>query len=189
MAVSLTRRPVRDRIVREAEGYLDLLQAGGDKWEPSLAVRDTLAERTLDTLLRLNDEDRHDPHVLYLQGLAYRTMQRYGEAVVPLEEAAELSPDDIHVWLALGWCYKRLSRLPDAIESLNSALAAEPTEAIIHYNLACYWSLLDQPELAAEHLANSFVLDPHYRNLVATEHDFDPIRHHPAFREVTSVIV
>ena len=43
--------------------------------------------------------------------------------------------------LALGWCYKRTNRLAQAIDSLERALREHPDEALLHYNLACYWSL------------------------------------------------
>ena len=46
----------------------------------------------------------------------------------------------LSLWLALGWCYKRIGRIDLAIESLEEALSIEPNDALIHYNLACYWS-------------------------------------------------
>jgi Flp pilus assembly protein TadD len=148
MAVSVARRRVRDRVIREAEGYLELLSVGAELWELDRGPRDRLAQRILQTLLGLEDRERHKPYALYLQGLAYRTMEQYDDAIVPLEEAAELDPDDIHVWLALGWCYKRSGQLAQAIEALNKALVVDPSQAIIHYNLACYWSLAGSADLA-----------------------------------------
>ena len=55
--------------------------------------------------------------------------------------ACRAEPQHVHIWLALGWCYKRNGRIDLAIESLEEALAAEPNDALVHYNLACYWSL------------------------------------------------
>ncbi|MCH5374670.1 MAG: tetratricopeptide repeat protein, partial [Planctomycetes bacterium] len=100
-----------------------------------------------------------------------------------------LEPDNIHVWLALGWCYKRIGRLDRAIESLEEALAVDPSGAIIHYNLACYWSLAGNVEVSLAYLTNAFEIDRSFRDLVYDEVDFDPIREHPAFRELTSVVV
>jgi hypothetical protein len=39
------------------------------------------------------------------------------------------------------------------------------------------------------YLTRALELDPSYRDLVADEHDFDPIRGHPGFQELTGVIV
>ena len=103
--------------------------------------------------------------------------------------AAELEPQNTAHWLALGWCQKRIGRIDLAIAALEEALAADPEQAIIHYNLACYWALLKNVPLAVEYLARAFDIDPNYRDLVKEERDFDGIRHHPGFRAVTKVIV
>lgn len=189
MAVSTYRRLVRDRILREAEGYLELLMACPARLELAPAVRDRVALRALDALQQLDAADRHTAYGRYLQGLAYRSMERYDEAIPPLRDAAELDSDDTHALLALGWCYKRIGSLELAIEALQDALAVDENQAIIHYNLACYWSLAGNAERALEHLAISLQIDPKYRELIDRESDFDAIRQHPDFRELTSVIV
>ena len=43
--------------------------------------------------------------------------------------------------MALGWCFKRVGQLDEAIGALEHAIAVDPSEAVLHYNLACYWSL------------------------------------------------
>lgn len=175
--------------IREAEGYLELANGLTEQWPVSAAPRDRLAQRAIDTLAPLPIAGGLQTQILYLQGLAYRTMHRYAEAVPHLKAAAELDPENIAIWLALGWCYKRTDHLPDAIHSLESALEADRQEAIVHYNLACYWSLAGNPEQAIRYLAQSFDIDPNYRELVAAEADFDPIRDLPGFQELLSVIV
>jgi len=189
MAVSTLRRVVRDRILREAEGYLELLMAGPSKWDLQPAVRDPVAERALDALGRLDESDQRSAYVLYLQGLAYRAMERYHDAILPLRESADQDPEDSHALLALGWCYKRIGSLTFAIQALQEALAVDENQAIVHYNLACYWSLAGNAEIALDHLATALDIDPKYRDLAAEENDFDAIRQHPEFRELTSVIV
>ena len=77
-----------------------------------------------------------------------------------LKAAAELDPENISVWLALGWCYKRVDHLDNAIQSLENALSADRQEAIIHYNLACYWSLAGNADRAIRYLSQSFDIDP-----------------------------
>jgi len=189
MAVSTYRRLVRNRIIREAEGYLELLMACPSRLELEPASRDRVAQRALDALQRLDESERHTAYVRYLQGLAYRSMDRYHDAIPPLRDSAELDPEDTHALLALGWCYKRIGRLNLAIEALQEALAVDENQAIVHYNLACYWSLAGNPAVALEHLATSLQIDPKYRELAELERDFDPIRHHPEFRDLTSVAV
>ena len=91
--------------------------------------------------------------------------------------------------MALGWCYKRIGRIDLAIEALEQARSQDPQQAIIHYNLACYWSLAGNAATALQYLAQSFSMDPQFRQLAEHEPDFDPIRSDPGFQSLTSIIV
>ena len=179
----------RKRAFREAEGYLDLATVYDDRWPLAPAVRDQLAQRTLDVLAALGDSADTSSRALFLKGQAMLVMERYADATVPLSAATEIASYDVHTWLALGWCYKRMGRLDLAIQSLEEALAVEPDRAIVHYNLACYWSLAKNSKLAISYLANAFDIDPNYRDLVDAETDFDNIRDHRDFMALTAVIV
>ncbi len=98
-------------------------------------------------------------------------------------------PGDMHVRLALAWCYKRTGRLEYAIESLEDAVRNEPLEAILHYNLACYWSLAGDRRCALRCLSRALDLDGNYLDLVPYEADFDVLRDDPEFQMLTSLIV
>lgn len=179
----------RQQLLREAEGYLDLATAFSDRWGLDETLRDRLAQRALRQLAMAKKIRGNKSDVLYLEGEALRTQQRWTEAAEPLAAALREDAAGIHVHLALAWCYKRIDRLDLAIQTLEDALTVDPTEAIVHYNLACYWSLAGNVRLALNYLTEAFDLDPDYRELVAQEEDFDPIRHEPAFQTLTSVIV
>jgi tetratricopeptide (TPR) repeat protein len=116
-----------------------------------------------------------------LHGEALRALGRHGEALRFLEFAAAIRPDDIGVALALGWCYKRTHRLAQAIDALRRARDAHPEVALLHYNLACYWSLAASPRQALDALAEALRLDEDFRARIKDEPDFDPIRNEPDF--------
>jgi tetratricopeptide (TPR) repeat protein len=156
------------KIQREAEGYLEL----------------GMARQALGALGRLGDPTALDAHSLYLWGEALRELERYEEALVPLERAAEIVPDQIPIWIALGWCYKRIGRLDLAIESLETAVAIEPSTALLHYNLACYWSLAGNKERLLQSLSRTLSIDADFRKLIDDEPDFDPFRSDPDFRSL-----
>jgi tetratricopeptide (TPR) repeat protein len=156
----------RTKIQREAEGYLEL----------------GMPQHALDALAGLGDPAAFDPHTLYLWGEALRATERYPEAIVPLGQAAEAVPENVDVWFALGWCYKRTGRVDLAIDSLEKALAIAPNEALVHFNLACYWSLAGNHPRALEYLSRALTIDPHYRQLIDDEPDFDPLRCDPEFQ-------
>ena len=89
-------------------------------------------------------------------------------------------PENIHIWLALAWCYKRTDELARAIDALEQALEVDPTEALLLYNLACYWSLSGDASQSVDYLAKAFELDANYRELVElicekTGADFDEV--------------
>jgi len=180
----------RQQQLREVEGYLDLLTALSERWPLTPEVRDRLAQRALDTLDLIEAES--DENLLldvhYLRGETLRAMTRFSEAIVSLHLAAELSPGNVHTQLALGWCYKRTARLDLAIEALENGLIESPDEAILHYNLACYWSLAGNKRIALEFLSNAIDIDSTFRGHMADESDFDPIRDLPEFRAITNAI-
>jgi tetratricopeptide (TPR) repeat protein len=178
----------RQQLLREAEGYLELITAFSDQWPIHPESRRRLAMRCLETLEGMAvGEQQAD--VLLLRGQAYRILEQHQEAVEIFRAAVELDSENIHIWLALGWCYKRTGRLDLAIESLEEALCIDSAEGIIHLNLACYWSLARNAKLAVAYLGRALELDPNYRERVDHEADFNPIRNHPEFLALTSVIV
>ncbi len=178
----------RQQILREAEGYLELIGLF-EEWEPPASIRQRLAQRSLDMLDRLAERNAPNPHTFLLRGLALRSAERFGEAVGPLQAAVVGDPSMIEAWLALGWCFKRCGRLTSAIEALKEALVVDPEQAILHYNLACYWSLAGNVSFSLQHLERALALDPEFRARTEREHDFDPIRNDPGFQSLTSVIV
>ena len=157
-----------DRIKRQlnaAEGYLAL----------------NLPERALEILQGRAEWATMQFEASFLTGETLRELGRYREALKPLEVAASLRPGDIGVAIALGWCYKRTQRLAQAIDSLARALRDHPDEPLLHYNLACYWSLANNPRKAVESLGTALALAPDIRSMIGGESDFDAIRGNPDF--------
>ncbi len=150
----------------EAEGYLML----------------DLPKRSLQILESRPDWLNMQFEACLLKGEALRHLNRFREALRPLEVAAALRPTDTSVALALGWCYKRTNRLAQAIDSLERALSAHPHDALLHYNLACYWSLAGNSAKALHELALALELNADLRALIQNEADFQPLRGNPAFR-------
>ncbi len=127
-------------------------------------------------------------HACYLLGETLRELERYEEALLPLERSADLIPDDIHVLLALGWCYKRTGQLGKAIAALEKAVRIDSSEAVLHYNLACYWSLARNRMLALRFLSRALEIDANYRDMIPEEADFDSLRSDPEFIALSGAI-
>lgn len=186
--VSGYSRVRRQQLVQEAEGYIDLAMCMADRWTLDDGHRSRLAKRSITTLDLLDPEQLDHPRVLYLRGQAFRLMHRFQDALPPLQRASELEPDNIHINLAIGWCFKRIGRVDLAIQTLEEAIEVRGDEGILHYNLACYWSLARNLGLALSHLSIAFDLEPSYRDMAIHEEDFDGLRDHPEFMILTGVI-
>ena len=189
--MSTINRLQRQQLVREAEGYLDLALVFGDQWPLPAEIRDCLAARALASINQLDQcaSLAQSPQVQLIKGQAFRMLDRFKDAIIPLTAAAEGDPQNIDTWLALGWCYKRTGRLDLAIESLEEALDLEPGSAIVNYNLACYWCLARNKRQTLAYLSQALSLDSSFRNLVESEHDFDPLRADSDFQALTSITV
>ena len=165
-------KPTYDRIKRqlgEAEGYLMLNMPG----------------KALEILEGRSDWATMQFEASLLTGEAFRVLGRFRDALKPLEVAASLRPGDIGVAIALGWCYKRTHRLAQAIDALGRAVQHNPEEALLHYNLSCYWSLAGNAAKSLDELAAALDLDPDLRALIAKESDFDALRGNPDFERLT----
>ncbi len=162
-----------DGVIRQAEGYLEL----------------GLPQQAVEVLQRREALVRESGRASYLLGESLRETERHVEAIAPLKQAAKLLPADMHARLALAWCYKRTDHLDLAIDALEQAVKHSPGEAILHYNLACYWSLTDEHRRALGSLGHAITIDENYLDLVPYETDFDAIRDDIEFQVLTSVIV
>jgi tetratricopeptide (TPR) repeat protein len=178
----------QQQLLREAEGYLELISFFPEQITLDPPHRVCLTDRALDCLRQVHGHWSERAKLLYLKGQAYRISDRLDRAVEALERSYLLDSRNIQTCLALGWCYKRLKRLDDAIESLRSALVIDPNSALAHYNLACYFSLAGRVKPAVHHLAAALEIDGSFRDSIAGETDFDPIRDDPAFVEAISQV-
>ncbi|MBN1394204.1 MAG: tetratricopeptide repeat protein [Pirellulales bacterium] len=156
------------KIRREAEGYLEL----------------GMPQHALRALGRLGDPAAFDAEALCLWGESLQESGRYFEALLPLQRAARIVPGNIRVHLALGWCYKRTGRLDLAVAALKKSLHANPGEALLHYNLSCYFSLAGLRRKALEHLHRALAIQPNFHRLIDEEADFDPLRSDPEFQAI-----
>ncbi|HAN99695.1 MAG TPA: hypothetical protein DCQ98_20730 [Planctomycetaceae bacterium] len=179
----------RQQLMRQAEGYLELCLAGDEWGGATTAVRDRLVDRGLECLEELEPKPSIRAHLFRLRGQLLRVAERFDMAVDVLRQAVAAAPGDLSLYVSLGWCYKRLNRLDLAIEILEQATDFEDKTGIIHYNLACYWALAGHVTVSIRHLAQAFEIDAELRDLVANESDFDPIREHPDFQSLMTVIV
>ncbi len=97
-------------LINEASGYLEL----------------GLPKRALACLDRIDNAGPLEGPAQYLRGAALSALERYNEAVVPLQAAALLVPAEAakQIWLTVSECYRHAGRSDLAIQSLANARGA-----------------------------------------------------------------
>jgi len=162
----------RDKQVAAAEGYFML-----GMFTHALASLDKIA-----------DHDGAAFTLNYLRGNALRNLERHDEALVALERAFDEKPDDVDLLMAMAWCYKRTNQLPRAITCMEQAYRIKPKEAVILYNLSCYWSLAGNKTQSLSWLGRALRMDNDLRQLIDEETDFDQLRNDPDFQMILDAI-
>jgi len=178
----------RQILLRRAVGYLELGALLVDPETGPVPSAERLLKRALAELTLLPADVRQGGPASLIEGETLRSLGRWEAALAPLHRATEVNPSGIEAWLGLGWCLKRLGRLPEAIRSLEAGLDASPREPVLHYNLACYHSLVGNVASAIDYLRRAIAIDDRFRDLTGTERDFDPIRSDPRFQAATHLI-
>ena len=90
--------------------------------------------------------------------------------------------------MAMAWCYKRTNQLPRAITSMEQAYRIAPKQAVILYNLSCYWSLAGNKTQSLSWLGRALRMDKALRQLIDQETDFDSLRHDPDFQMLIGMV-
>ena len=156
------------RWLSEAEGYLEL------------GLLAPAMER-----LRLAESSGHCPfECALLHGGWHREKNDYLAAIPFFEKALKVRPGDIPATVGLGWSLKRVGKVELAAEAYEQALKHHPKEGLLHYNLACYRSLMNQSKEALRALDKALKIDNQFRELARHEEDFAFIRDLPQFQKV-----
>lgn len=162
----------REKLLGAAEGYLTL----------------GMHAHALASLDEIERSGEADFELHFLRGEVLRALERHDEALATFHRAFEEKPNDVGLLMAMAWCYKRTKQLPQAITSMEQAYRLSPKEAVILYNLSCYWSLAGNKTQSLSWLGRALRLDRKLRRLIDDETDFDPLRHDPDFQLVIGTV-
>lgn len=102
------------------------------------------------------------------------------------EDLLKEKPNYVEALIALGDDYTKRGRYKDGLKIDQRLSELKPDDPVIHYNLACSYSLLKESHLCLEALEKAINLG--YRDLAFMEEDPDLefIRKDPRYRELLS---
>ena len=111
-----------------------------------------------------------DQEILFLEGLVRRD-----ESYV---EALQVLGDD----------YTRRGRFADGLKIDQRLCKLRPDSALIHYNLACSYSLTRQLDLAVETLEKSLSLGYRDFRWMSQDPDLENLREHPGYKRIQAKV-
>jgi tetratricopeptide (TPR) repeat protein len=75
-------------------------------------------------------------------------------------------------------------RIAESLQIERRIIRLRPHDALAHYNLACSYALLKQPDLAIATLRNALELGYHDFRYIHQDRDLDSVRKDPRFRKL-----
>jgi tetratricopeptide (TPR) repeat protein len=151
-----------------ASGYLDLKMYAD-------------ALREADAALALEPDQ---PQAIAIKSAILWHSNRLSEAEPFVARLAELNPRDPAIWINLAYIRRRTQSLDAAVETLQHAFTANPSDALAHFNMACYRAVQQRPEEALGLLRAALALDPKLKELAVAEQDFTSLRSLPEFQQL-----
>ena len=145
------------------------LQLADDEYQPGLATLDRYLTETKST----------KPDDLVLKGQALYQMERYQEAIAPLKQAVDSSPEPKDSWVQLLMaCYAESKQNAEAIALAEKLAAKNPADKKAQMNLATVYAQADQMDKAAAVLeklrgAGQLSDEREYRQLYITYANMD----------------
>ena len=86
---------------------------------------------------------------------------------------AESYPDQSGGWMHWAFALREMDQIEEAKDVALRGLELHPDYAILHYNLACYLSLLGQFEPAKKHLNRACVAEERFKQSATEDSDLD----------------
>ena len=102
------------------------------------------------------------------------------------EDLLKENPDFVDALIALGDAYTKKGRYKEGLEIDKRLVRLKPQEPIIHYNLACSYSLLKMSDVCLQTLERAIHLGYREFGFMEKDPDLNFIRKDPRYRNLLS---
>lgn len=147
------------RLLLPAAGFLELGLAAD-------------AVEELDALPRAVQNRRE---VLALRVSAHCAAEEWGKMRRIAATLVDRWPEEASHWISHAFATRRCHDIAEAEAILLEAAVRHPSEAMIHYNLACYAAQTDRPAEALERLRRAMKIEPKVKDLALADPDLLPL--------------
>ncbi len=102
------------------------------------------------------------------------------------EDLLKENPDFLDALIALGDAYTKSGRYREGLEIDRRLAKLKPDDPVIHYNLACSYSLLKMSDLSLEALEKAIHLGYQEFDFMEQDPDLEFIRKDPRYKKLLS---
>lgn len=128
-----------------------------------------------DELEAIGWDDRLKPEVLAVRCELYLTAQKWDMAADIACSLAGSHPEEAEWWVHWAYALREDGKVAEAKAVALRGLERHPDEAILHFNLACYLSLLGELDEAKVELRRSIELDRSFQKVAADDPDLEAV--------------
>ena len=118
---------------------------------------------------------RAAPEVLAVRVAIYHGLKKWDLMREVTKRLAEFQPDDVQWTVSYAYATRRAESIEAAKEILLNAESKFPKEAIIKYNLACYFCQTEEIENAKNYLKKALEIDSSWRITALDDSDLQPL--------------
>lgn len=140
-----------------------------------------MPDHALAELAAVKDRHRHRFELFQLRGDAYRSLERWAEAISAYIRALAERPDALPVLMATAECYRRLGKIDRAVTAMEEANRISPNEPAVLFALSRYYLIAGHMPRAFQWLGLAIRRCPEIAAFAAEDADFASIKAHPQF--------
>ena len=130
-----------------------------------------MAQEAWGELEEIEAEDRARPEVLKVRVEVCRSLQQWEMMAEISDQLRKIESDEVLHPLNMAYAVRRFKGEAEAADILSLALRRYYDDALVRYNLACYWCVMGRVEEAREMVETAFKKDKSLRDLAETDED------------------